>query len=268
MNIVKSKLYLIFGILFLLVQSCVQDYQDANPPRLLDSPAVSSVTSADDILMAGESTQISIVVVDCPAGIDSLGYSIEDANGEEVGTITLDNFGEMKGRTSGTIQVTYTSEDQLAAELTLTFTVYDLQFREGEEVRKSSVPRSVDIRVVCTSDIAGTYDAETTGAANSDGGEIPGALWDGIGTVTLAETTDIGVYEIDEITGEFYNLFWGGGKEAGVFRDACGIYSIDSKTDQYGDTITATVTNNGDGTITIEWENTYGDYGTTILTPQ
>ena len=251
-----------------MAYSCVDDYQDANPPRLLDAPAVSSVTTADDLLFAGGSTQITIVVVDAPAGIDSVGYAIQDEDGNVVGSVTLDNFSEIKGKTKGDIIATYTSEDLTAAEVTITFTVYDLQFQLGEEVRKSSVPKSVDIRVVCESDIAGTYDALTTGAGNYPGGEIPGGMWDGVGVVTISETEDVGIYTIDEITGEFYNLFWGGSKEDGILRDACGDYSIDDKSDQWGDTIISTVTNNGDGTITIEWSNGYGDAGTTVLTPQ
>jgi hypothetical protein len=254
--------------LLLVVYSCVDDYQDANPPLLLDAPAVSSVSAADDLLFAGESTTITIVVVDAPAGIDSVGYTIADASGKEVGTIRLDNFSEMKGKTKGDIVATYTSEDLTAAEVTITFSVFDLQYQLGDTVRKSSVPRGVDVRIVCESDIAGTYDASTTGAGNTPDGEIPGAMWDGVGVVTLTATEDVGIYTIDEITGEFYNLFWEGAKEEGTFRDECGDYSIDTKTDQYGDTLTATVTNNGDGTITIEWDNTYGDAGTTILTPQ
>ncbi len=120
----------------------------------------------------------------------------------------------------------------------------------------------------CPSDLAGTYSASSVGEGNYPGGNFPGPFWDGQGEVTLTETGVEGVYTISEISGEFYNLFWGGNPESGTFRDVCGNYSIDTKTDQWGDTLSTTVTNNGDGTITIEWENTYGDFGTTVLTPQ
>jgi hypothetical protein len=138
----------------------------------------------------------------------------------------------------------------------------------GGSVDLLSIGSGTNIAFSCPSDIAGTYDASSTGAGNYPGGTYPGAFWDGIGVVTISTTDVEGVYDIDEISGEFYNLFWGGEKEAGTFRDVCGNYSIDTKSDQWGDTLTATVTNNGDGTITIVWENTYGDYGTTVLTPQ
>ncbi len=134
--------------------------------------------------------------------------------------------------------------------------------------RVMNIGSTTNIAFSCPSDIAGTYDASSTGAGNYPGGTYPGGFWDGVGVVTISATDVEGVYDIDEISGEFYNLFWGGEKEAGTFRDVCGNYSIDTKTDQWGDTLTTTVTNNGDGTITIVWENTYGDYGTTVLTPQ
>jgi hypothetical protein len=142
---------------------------------------------------------------------------------------------------------------------------YKMTLSDG---RVMNIGTQTNIAFSCPSDIAGVYDASTTGAGNYPGGTVPGGFWDGVGVVTLTATDVEGVYEIDDISGEFYNLFWGGEKEAGVFRDVCGNYSIDTKTDQWGDTLTSTVTNNGDGTITIQWENTYGDFGTTVLTPQ
>jgi hypothetical protein len=142
---------------------------------------------------------------------------------------------------------------------------YKMTLSDG---RVMNIGRKTNIAFSCPSNIAGTFDAFTTGAGNYPEGNIPGLYWDGVGEVTITATAVEGVYEISEITGEFYNLFWGGNPESGTFRDVCGNYSIDIKTDQWGDTISATVTNNDDGTITIVWENTYGDYGTTILTPR
>ena len=156
------------------------------------------------------------------------------------------------------------TEDDLTAGDYWTLS-YSMTLSDG---RKLSIGDQTNIAFSCPSDIAGTYDASSTGAGNYPGGTYPGAFWDGIGEVTLSATAVEGVYEISEISGEFYNLFWGGNPEKGTFRDVCGNYSIDTKTDQWGDTLTSEVTNNGDGTITIKWENTYGDFGTTVLTPQ
>jgi hypothetical protein len=142
---------------------------------------------------------------------------------------------------------------------------YKMTLSDG---RVMNIGSTTNIAFSCPSDIGGTYDASTVGGGGGGFPAVPGAWWDGIGVVTLTESDVEGVYEISEISGEFYNLYWGGDPELGTFRDVCGNYSIDSKTDQWGDTYTAVVTNNGDGTITIVWENTYGDFGTTTLTPQ
>ena len=133
----------------LVVLSCVDDYQDANPPRLLDAPAVNSISIDNDMLFDGESATITIPVVDAPAGIDSLGYSVEVLEGdpEMPGNITLDNFSELRGRTEGELIVTYTAPENTAVTVELTFVVFDLQMREGEVIRKSSVARSVTVEV-------------------------------------------------------------------------------------------------------------------------
>ncbi len=122
----------------------------------------------------------------------------------------------------------------------------------------------------CLSTIAGKYNAVGSGTSGGGNGNFPGNPdfpWDGTEVVTLTESSP-GVYEMDHIVGGFYPNFWGGEPESGVFRDVCGAYTIDTKKDQWADTITSTVTNNGDGTITVVWSNTYGDGGTYTLTPQ
>ena len=50
-NIVSLIFILVIG---LILNACVDDYQDANPPLLLDAPAVSSVTAADDLIFDGQ----------------------------------------------------------------------------------------------------------------------------------------------------------------------------------------------------------------------
>jgi hypothetical protein len=51
----------------------------------------------------------------------------------------------------------------------------------------------------------------------------------------------------------------GGSDETATFRDLCDVYSMDSKVDQYGYVLDFTVTNNSDGTITVDWINGYDD---------
>ena len=270
----KINIVFIFLGILLLVISCVDDYKDANPPRLMDAPAVSSVTAADDLILDGESTQITIVVVDCPAGIDSIGYLIEDENGDPIGSVSIDNLDEMKGKTKGDILATYTSERQVATAVTLTFTVYDLQYQLDEEVRKSSVPQSADVEVVCASDLAGTYDAVTSGTS-TDGGANNNPATDIQAVVTITATDTPGEYIIDKSTGKVFDAWYlavyydDPTDVEGILKDACGSVTLDSYVSPFGDPI---IESSGSvdesGVITFTAMNGFGDEWTVILTPQ
>jgi len=261
-------------VLILLISSCVDDYQDANPPRLLDAPAVSSVIAADDLIFDGQSTQITIVVVDCPAGIDSVAYEIADNNGDPIGSVTIDNLNEMKGQTKGDIVATYTSVAKTAAEVSLTFTVFDLQEREGEEIRKSSVPQGVDISIVCASDLAGTYNA-VSGGSSTDGGAAVNPAVDIESVITLTATETPGEYDIDQSTGKVFDAWYLGvyyddpTDIAGVLKDACGSITLDSYESPFGDgIIESSGSVDANGIITFTAMNEYGDEWTVVMTPQ
>lgn len=141
---------------------------------------------------------------------------------------------------------------------------YKMTLADGKVL---SIGDQTTVLFSCPSAIAGVYDAVGSGSAGGGYGNFPNDDWDGTEVVTLTESS-AGVYEMDHIAGGFYPNFWGGEPEIGTFRDVCGSYTIDSKTDQWGDTVTCTVTNNGDGSITVVWSNTYDDGGTYTLTPQ
>jgi hypothetical protein len=263
----------IWMLVFLLI-SCVDDYQDANPPRLLDAPAVSSVTAADDLILDGQSTQITIVVVDCPAGIDSVAYEIADENGDPIGTVTIDNLDEMKGQTKGDIVATYNSVAKTAAEVTLTFTVYDLQLREGEEIRKSSVPQSAEVAVVCASDLAGTYNA-VSGGTSTDGDAAINPAVDIQSVITLTATSTPGEYAIDKSTGKvmdawYLGVYYGEARDiAGVIKDACGSITLDSYEGPWGEGIVESSGSiDASGVITFTAMNEFGDEWTVVMTPQ
>jgi hypothetical protein len=235
---------------------------------------VSSVTAADDLILDGQSTKITISVVDCPAGIDSVAYLIEDENGDPVGSISFDNLDEMLGKTSGEIVATYTSESKIAVVVTITFTVYDLQYREGEEIRKSSVPQSAEVTVVCASDLAGTYDAITNGTS-TDGGANNNPAADIQAVVTLTATETPGEYIIDKSTGKAFDawylgVYYGDPVDVdGILKDACGAITLDSYNSPFGDPIISSSGSvDANGVITFTAMNAFGDEWTVVLTPQ
>ena len=168
----KSLNFLFLMLVGTIVFSCVENYQEANPPRLKDAPAVASVTSSASQIFDGASDLITINVVDAPAGIDSIGYSITDEQGDMSGTVSFNNLATLKGKTKGEVLATYTSEKNKAVTVTLTFTVFDKQISEGKVVRKSSVPQSMVIEVICPSDLAGTYTTVTSGTSSDPGANM------------------------------------------------------------------------------------------------
>ncbi len=269
-NIVMS-----LGVI-LVVSSCVDDYQDANPPRLLDAPAVNTINISNTRILDGGTTTITIPVVDAPAGIDSLGYTLEILSGSSessAGVVSFENFAELRGRTEGELQVTYTAPENETIRVELTFTVYDRQMREGEVVRKSSVSRSVVVDVVCNM-LEGTYSAVTSGTSTDPGANNNPAS--GIETeVILSVTDDLGVYSIDKSTGKVFDAWYLGvyyadpQDVAGTLSSQCGEVTLTSYQSPFGDAIIQSSGSIGaNGVITYTAMNEFGDEWSVVLTPQ
>lgn len=261
-------------LLAVIIPSCVDDYKDANPPRLKDAPAVNAISVQDLIITDGGSTKITINVVDAPAGIDSVGFVIGDENGDVLGTVSFDNLNELMGKTKGEIIATYTSEPLIAAVITVTFIVFDKQFSEGEIVRKSSVPQSVQIEVVCPSDLAGTYTTLTSGSS-TDGGANNNPASDLLSEVVLSATAVPGEYTISDASAGIYDAWYLGvyyGEPAlleGILKDACGSITIKEFSSPFdGDGVLSSNGSIDNGMITITVTNVYGDEWTMIMTPK
>lgn len=184
-------------VLMLLVFSCVDDYRDANPPRLLDSPAVSRVTASNNVIKDGESTQVAATVVDAPAGVDSVAVSPQDESGNIVGTYTIDT--PLTGQTQGDIEVTYTSPVQFTGVVSVYITVYDKQYDEnGEIVRKSSVPKAAEVTVLCEPPLIGAY--EVLGQFLQDDFGSPDVTLDQV----LTNVDCISRYMVQDLSGGLY----------------------------------------------------------------
>ena len=199
----RTSIYALFLVgLILIVYACVDDYQDANPPRLLDSPAVSRVTAQDDDLLEGESTTVTAIVVDAPAGVDSVAVTARDETGEDTGSYTVDT--PLNGQTSGDIVVTYTAPMRFMGNVTVTITVYDKQYNEkGNVVRKNSVPKSATIMVICTQPLTGTF--EVTGQFLQDDFDSPDVVMD----QEVINTDCISKYLVEDFSGGLYTSTYG-----------------------------------------------------------
>jgi hypothetical protein len=122
---------------------------------------------------------------------------------------------------------------------------------------------------VCPSDLAGTYSYVTTNiqCENCDG-SVPGAGACGVsisGTGELEETDGAGVYAVSDATFGQYGCAWDDSPAEGVtLNDVCGKISTGGA-DGYDLVYTFTIVSNDGETLTINWENDYGDSGTTAL---
>ena len=120
--------------------------------------------------------------------------------------------------------------------------------------------------VSCPSDLGGNYSVISNGE-NTDG--QPAA-------VNLAydvTITDLGggSYEISDFSGGvyvfWYNIYGLTWEQPGVFTDVCGSLS-GTFGDAWGQAVPATGSVSPDGTISIHWDNPWGDFGDSVFTPQ
>ena len=142
----------------------------------------------------------------------------------------------MIGKTKGEIKATYTSVKNMAVVVTITFTVFDKQMSEGEVVRKSSVAQSVEVEVVCASDLAGTYSTVVSGTS-TDGNANTNPVSDLKSEVTLKATSTLGEYTISDASAGIYDAWYLGvyygspSPVVAILKDACGAISIKEFTD-------------------------------------
>jgi len=110
----------------------------------------------------------------------------------------------------------------------------------------------------CPSDLTGTFDFETTN------------IWCGADAVTGSVeilSRGGGVYEFSDWAFGSYGSCYGGGTAGGeiLFTDVCTEVSFTGFVDSFGDTWTFDSSIDGNE-WTINWENTYGEAGSTVLT--
>lgn len=267
----RNVLYLL-AVLFIAV-SCVDDYQDANPPRLLDSPAVSSISITNEILSGGGSTTITITVSDAPAGLDSVATSaIQD--GEDIGGDFV--VGDFQGLTQGSFDITYTLPNGVSGAVELNVEVFDGQKDEdGESARKSSGVQTASITALCGT-YSGVYDINGTILVD-DFGSGP---YDYEEVMTSPDCTEANQLFITDITGglwsgDYADAYGASARNATLVVDpASGDVTWSGVSDQFGGEIiqdAAQPTSNidGSGVITVYWTATgFGERGVTTLTPQ
>lgn len=119
---------------------------------------------------------------------------------------------------------------------------------------------TVEIRLACPSDLAGTYSTVNTGTGGTINSEV---------TITEIEPF---TYRISDITGGVYAQVFGGEDNPAIFTELCDVITIVDQPDVvFGSPgFNGSGRVNADGTIRITWNNGTeedSDSGVTILTP-
>lgn len=138
----------------------------------------------------------------------------------------------------------------------------------GADIHSSSLYNAqASYPVSCPSNLGGVYNVVSNGT-NTDG--APPAV-DYPYTVTVTDNGG-GAYTISDGVAGLYILWYSGYgytfETAGNFVDICGDLSGSWTTSFGGDTVELTGTLNEDNTLTIHWENAFGDAVDAVYTPQ
>jgi hypothetical protein len=115
---------------------------------------------------------------------------------------------------------------------------------------------TLQIRLACASDLAGTYRTVNVGTGGTLNYQV---------TITEIEPL---TYRISDITGGLYSLGYGAEDNPAVFTDLCGELSIFDQPDLVfgNDKFNGTGRVNADGTMVISWRNENEESGVTTLT--
>jgi hypothetical protein len=117
---------------------------------------------------------------------------------------------------------------------------------------------TIEIRLSCPSDLAGTYTTITVGSFGTINYQV---------TITELEPF---TYRISDITGGVYSQVYGEEDNPAVFSELCGEITMSEQADNVfdGGVFTGSGRLNADGTIRISWENEVAELsGVTTLTP-
>lgn len=183
-------------------------------------------------------------------------YSVELVSGNVTTSGILGTFSATipTGDKTGILPIKTSTTDgryELLVTLLSSSGMYDIGLSDGSKITEHTIN-------VCPSSLAGTYDVVSNGD-NTDGQPAAVNL---PYTVTVTDNGG-GNYSIsDGVAGVYiywYSIYGYTFETVGNFTDNCGNLS-GSWMDAFGGTITLTGTDNENGTLTINWENSFGDY--------
>lgn len=243
------------------------EFNDANLPNGLISRFVrSSDTQTDvvDVQLNRVSTNGSGAIT-VNIEVDPASTAVEGVHYELNATSATMNAGEFVSTIPVTV-LTGNIDPSETPDLIL-----NISSVTGAEVSPNYGSLTIPIRVICPSELAGEYTVfwEFLQVGDGDGGASQTAsnLVLSDDPVTFEEI-GAGAYNMDDMSFGLYSGVYGDTSPTGRLNDNCDVLTgASSNQDQYQDPFTINGVVQEDGTLRIEWSNTYGDGGTVILTP-
>ncbi|MDV6168306.1 hypothetical protein R1T16_07700 [Flavobacterium sp. DG1-102-2] len=143
----------------------------------------------------------------------------------------------------------------------------------GQDIANSTVFSVTQTYTVsCPSDLGGTYSVLSSGSSTDSGPTPDENPISDFASTTIITDNGGGNYTMSDGFGGLYLLWYDiygitADNAPGSFSDVCGTIS-GSFTDAFGGTVNLTGTVNPDGTLTIHFENEFGDLGDSVYTKQ
>lgn len=123
----------------------------------------------------------------------------------------------------------------------------------------------VNAPVACKSDLGGTFTFATIVSAVGEDGDLSGCDGGVTGEGSFIEN-GAGFYRISDATFGQYDCAWGDNPATGVtLTDVCNELTVGGS-DQYGLVYSFVILSNNGTDLEIEWSNSYGDKGKSVLT--
>ncbi|GHB35288.1 hypothetical protein GCM10008106_15870 [Mongoliitalea lutea] len=130
---------------------------------------------------------------------------------------------------------------------------------------------TVRIRVICPSELAGAYTAlhQVLRVGDGSGGASQTVNNVNFENIVNLTRTSAGLYRVDDISFGLYEAVYELASPAGSILDNCNVITgLQSNADQFGDPFIISGVVNADGSLLLEWGNTWGDGGTVLLRRQ
>lgn len=273
---------LLLAVTLMITTSCVDDFKDARPAIQVDGPAVFDTIGGDALfstdrdgdpftyVLNGGEGAVVLTTPDTPGLVGGVDVTLSNTvQPTDIGATRVDAFSTVEGQSAGTFSVIYEAPTLAAGETAVekvSITVSDSQSPAKTVSVEKDMKTVGDATCFASRDLVGSYTAVSSGMDNNTGTQVP--------------YTDL------TVTGQEIYLLKSQGNHPGFIRITDGSFGLYATQGFSGNFVNITVcgnnitdmgeeftgmttgTLNDDGTITINWANTFGDTGTTVLTPE